>query len=206
MDGLTHCPAGVPAIVYRVPALGRRVCVTAGTRCSRRTVVYYCRATARVTRCRRTEHRCRRALHRVVAALTANVRSTACRGRRWCRCVGCCSCSCCCCRCCSRWCRCRCRRRASSDLDGDCAPVLVGAREEGVLRCGVPGVAACRAGDGVLVNEVRHGGGRWRHGPAEVLIRVQEGDLVVTTARRVRQVGVVRAGVHVAWGAVVRAL
>src|ERR1043166_5580182 len=77
MDGLTDCAAGVPAVVYRVPALGRTICVTAGPSCGRRTVVYYRRATARVTRCRRTEHRASRAFHCAFVALTANAR----RGR-----------------------------------------------------------------------------------------------------------------------------
>src|SRR5262249_18069006 len=75
VDGLTHCAAGVPAIVYRVPALGRRVLVPAGPSCGRRPVVYHRRATARITRCRRTEHRCRRAFHRAFTALTTNARS-----------------------------------------------------------------------------------------------------------------------------------
>src|SRR5204862_298165 len=50
----------------------RTISVTACPRCRGRTVIYYRRSTARISRCRRTEHRTRRALHRALTALTAN--------------------------------------------------------------------------------------------------------------------------------------
>src|SRR5262249_58226613 len=73
-DGLTHLAAGVPASVDRVPALGRTIRVTAGPSCRGRAVVYYRRATARITRCRRTEYRRTRTLSRRSEDLPASRR------------------------------------------------------------------------------------------------------------------------------------
>src|SRR4029077_10429047 len=69
-----HRPAGVPAIVYRVPGLGAGIGAFARPGRTGVAVLYHARRVARITRGRRGEAWASRAFNGGVAALTADRR------------------------------------------------------------------------------------------------------------------------------------